>query len=195
MYAAGTNAAALATNVTRPSGKVYAQVAYNPLTAAVTSVTDSNGGTWTVAAPSVTGSSQVYASAVLGADPAGYWRLGDTGTTDAGRPDQAAAPPPTTRHPGSNGGPFSDTAVDSFNGTSSYIQLPPAPMTAAGDQSVSLWFKTSTPNGVLYSYQERPLSAGSTSSNYVPALYIGSDGKLNGEFWTGGHPDKDLLGR
>ena len=185
MYSAGTHAAALATTVTRPSGKVYAQVAYNPLTAAVTSVTDSNGGTWTVAAPTVTGSSQVYASSVLGDQPAGYWRLGDTNTTDAVNQVNGGTAVYSSVTQGVTGGPFSDTTVDSFNGTSSYIQLPEAPMTASGDQSVSLWFKTSTANEVLYSYQNAALSAGSTSGDYVPALYIGSDGKLKGEFWTG----------
>ena len=50
MYAAGTHPAALLTKVTRPTGSVYAQVSYDPLTGRVTSVTDDNGGTWQVAA-------------------------------------------------------------------------------------------------------------------------------------------------
>ena len=189
LYSAGTHAAALATMVTRPSGAVYARVGYDPLTAAVTSVTDSNGGTWTVGAPKVTGSGQVYVSAVLGAQPIDYWRLADTGTTnpvDAGDQVNGGIAVYSTVTQGVTGGPFPDTTVDSFNGTSSYIQLPPTPMTAAGDQSVSLWFKTSTPNGVLYAYSAAPLTAHSTTANYVPALYIGADGKLNGQFWGSG---------
>ncbi len=34
-------------------------------------------------------------------------------------------------------------------------------------QTVSLWFKTSSPDGVLFSYENAPLSAGSTTANWV----------------------------
>jgi hypothetical protein len=76
LYAAGTQPASLLSSITQPSGKAYAAVSYDPLTGTVTQVTDANGGVWKLAAPAVSGSSQVYRSAVMGAGPAGYWRLG-----------------------------------------------------------------------------------------------------------------------
>ncbi len=55
LYAAGTHPAALLTKLTQPSGSVYAQVSYDPLTSRVTSDTDSNGGTWQLGTPATTG--------------------------------------------------------------------------------------------------------------------------------------------
>ncbi|MGC0319204.1 LamG-like jellyroll fold domain-containing protein [Kitasatospora acidiphila] len=55
-------------------------------------------------------------------------------------------------------------------------ELPPCPA------SIELWFKTTT-SGILYSYQSNAL--GSSQSDYNPALYVGADGKIHGQFWTG----------
>ncbi len=65
------------------------------------------------------------------------------------------------------------------------MTLPQNLVSGESYQSVSLWFKTTTANGVLFSYQSSPLSAGTTTGSYTPSLYIGSDGKLHGEFWQG----------
>ncbi len=46
-------------------------------------MTDDNGGTWTLQPPTVGGSSQAYVASVLGDEPLDYWRLGDSGTSDA----------------------------------------------------------------------------------------------------------------
>ena len=83
LYAAATHPAALLTKLTQPSGSVYAQVGYDPLTGRVTSDTDSNGGTWQVGMPGTQGSSQAWVSSVLGAQPVRYYRLNDTGATQA----------------------------------------------------------------------------------------------------------------
>ncbi len=72
-----------------------------------------------------------------------------------------------------------------FNGSSSYVELPKKIALNASWQSVSLWFKT-TGSGVLYGYQGGPLTA--TGSGWVPALYVGTDGKLRGEFWPAPGP-------
>src|SRR5207248_4688243 len=48
------------------------------------------------------------------------------------------------------------------------------------------WCKTTTSNSVLFSYQADPISNATTTGNYTPALYIGSDGKLQGLFSCGG---------
>jgi hypothetical protein len=77
-----------------------------------------------------------------------------------------------------------------FNGTSSYVDLTQGVPTKAliGDssfQTISMWFKTSTVNGVLFSYQDDPITMTETGS-YVPALYVGADGKLVGLLWCNG---------
>ena len=43
-----------------------------------------------------------------------------------------------------------------------------------------------TTGGVLYDYESNPLNyPGQPTGNWVPALYVGTDGKLRGEFWNG----------
>ncbi|NED82941.1 hypothetical protein G3I76_22920, partial [Streptomyces sp. SID11233] len=64
-------------SVKRPSGKTFAAMTYDGDTAALTQLTDENGGTWKLQAPTVAGSSQTYRGAVLGRNPAHYYRLGE----------------------------------------------------------------------------------------------------------------------
>jgi large repetitive protein len=184
LYAAGTQQASLLTKVTRPSGTVYSQVNYDGVTSDVTSMTDNNGGNWTLAKPSVTGSSQVYASSVLGADPADYYRLSDTGTNQA--VDQIIGGTATYSNVTEGvAGPFSDATADSFNGTSSNLSLPLSDQVTTAPGSIELWFKTTGSDEVLYSSDNTALGSGTVSGGYVPSLYIGSGGDLNGAFWTG----------
>ncbi|WP_390624346.1 LamG domain-containing protein [Fodinicola feengrottensis] len=49
--------------------------------------------------------------------------------------------------------------------------------------SVSLWFKTSTPLGVLFSYSDKTADNQATKGGFVPALYVGASGKLYGLLW------------
>ncbi len=184
MYQAATSPDALLTQLTRPSGSVYAKVAYDPGTSAVTSVTDDNGGTWQISPPADTGSSQVYASSVLGQGPVDYWRLGDSGTSVA--VNQIVGGGAATYNNVSQGvsGPFSDESADSFDGKTSNISLPQGLVDTDGGQSVSLWFKATSGPGILFSYAANPLT-GSAPANYTPALYIGNGGYLHGEFWNG----------
>jgi YD repeat-containing protein len=83
---------------------------------------------------------------------------------------------------GVSGGPFSDATVASFNGTSSYLDVPNADENTTGPGSVGLWFKTTGSSEVLYSEQNKPLSAGS-AGGLDPVLYVGADGRLLGQFW------------
>ena len=185
LYADGTHSAALLTKVTRPSGSVYAQVAYDPLTNRVTSDTDANGGAWGVAAPTVQGSSQVYVASVMGAFPQDYYRLADTGTTTA--TNQALGGTATYNNVTqgvTSGALFSDEPVDSFNGSSSYLALPQGLTYENGNESVGLWFKTTHAGGTLFSSSADPLAA-TTSGDYSGGLYLGSDGKLVGGFFDG----------
>jgi YD repeat-containing protein len=88
---------------------------------------------------------------------------------------------------GVTGGPFADTTVASFNGTSSYLSLPAADAnTSTGPGSIGLWFKTTGTDEVIYSTQSHAITAGSTGCCLTPSLYVGTDGKLNAEFWNGG---------
>ena len=63
--------------------------------------------------------------------------------------------------------------------------MPSADENTTGPGSIGLWFKTTGTSEVLYSTQNAPVTSGTSASVYVPSLYVGSDGKLNGEFWIG----------
>ncbi|OJF09813.1 LamG-like jellyroll fold domain-containing protein [Couchioplanes caeruleus] len=131
-----------------------------------------------------------YRNTVLNLDPESYWPLGDTGGTAATSAVLANAGIDTARYNavtlGQPGGlPGSTAPAASFNGTSSYVQLPSNLLAGGQYQSISMWFKTATPGGVLFSYNGDPMSKGTTTGDYTPALYIDKNGKLRSEFWTG----------
>lgn len=80
-----------------------------------------------------------------------------------------------------------DGVTGGSNPVYSYI-APPAgiiPSTATS-ASISLWFKTTAANGVLVSYNGSPPSNGNITANYDPVLYVGTDGKLQSEWWPAG---------
>jgi RHS repeat-associated protein len=180
IYTAGRQPAQLLSQVTRPSGKVYAHINYNGATGLVSTVTDENGSPWTLASPRVSGSSQVYVSSVLGSRPEDLWRLNDASGTSAVNQIYGQLATYNNVTLGAQGH-YADATAASFNGTSSYLQLPnnlvnPG-LGAAMNQAVSLWFKTTTPNGVLFSFSSNPITS-SSSPAYDPSLYVGADGKL-----------------
>ncbi|WP_169454351.1 LamG-like jellyroll fold domain-containing protein [Catelliglobosispora koreensis] len=84
---------------------------------------------------------------------------------------------------GTAGRPGSPTAA-TFNGSSSSVEISGKKLPlGALYQTVSVWFKTTAP-GVIYSYQEGHISnQGITQWN--PALYVDTDGKLRGKLWNG----------
>ncbi|WP_370130910.1 LamG-like jellyroll fold domain-containing protein [Streptacidiphilus sp. EB103A] len=191
LYQYAHHAGSLLSQVTRPSGKVYSQVQYDPATTTVTQVTDENGGVWKLNAPTITGSSQTYRGAVLGGAPVDYWRLGDAaGSTSAVNEVRGGVATYNAVTLG-QGGPFSDITAGKFNGTSSYLQLPSSATVSGGANSVEMWFTMnsgSTAGGVLFDYAGASLTGGSPASNsYVPALYVGTDGLLRGRFWGFGY--------
>ncbi|MYS21865.1 RHS repeat-associated core domain-containing protein [Streptomyces sp. DvalAA-14] len=177
----GTHAASLLNTITRPSGKAYQSMVYDPATTTLNQLTDENGGVWKLGTPTVAGSSQTYRSAVLGGAPATYFRLGEA----AG----ASAAVDETR--GGNGtynavtlgaaGPFSDQKAATFNGTSSYVKVPDT-VTGATSASAELWFKTTHGTAILLNSQSAAI--GGTVSSTTPQLWIGSDNKLHGGFYT-----------
>ncbi|WP_433539968.1 RHS repeat-associated core domain-containing protein [Streptosporangium sandarakinum] len=141
------------------------------------------------------GDASRYRSLVLDAAPEGYWRLNETANATgtviknaAGwRPDTeeaklAGAADATAAVPGAlSGSP--DTAMR-FRGTanSAYVALPDATISGQGGTlAVEAWFKT-TGYGTVIGYQN---SVSDTPSAFTPVVYVGTDGKLRGQFYTG----------
>lgn len=197
MFKAGSASTPGMSKVTSEAGRVTAQVRYDTVSGRVDQVTDENGGTWQIGAPTVSGSSQVYVSSVLGSQPRDYLRLGDLeATADAVSQVMTESrwryhnvtfnttPPNTTS-------PFADTYGATFNGTSSYLRMDASfeKFPAEGPTSVELWFKTPVNHarsGVLFANQSAPVDGGApATSPWTPVLYVGADGLLRGEFWTG----------
>jgi hypothetical protein len=79
------------------------------------------------------------------------------------------------------------SADASFDGQSGYLTPPSGTIPgSATTPSVSVWFKTTTADGVLVSAQGQALSAGGTTGGgYNPVMYVGTDGKLRAEWWNG----------
>lgn len=190
LYSAATHQGALLTKLTRPSGSVFAQVSYDPLTSRVTTDTDSNGGTWTLNKPTVQGTSQAWVAAVQAAKPSDYYRLNDTGGADAANElYQCGCWTPAAYNNVTEDvspGPFADQPAAQFSGSSSYLALPLDDAASGSPATVGIWFKTSGTNEVVYSEQTGPVT-GSAPSQFDPVLYIGKDGKLNGELYDGSY--------
>jgi RHS repeat-associated protein len=129
-----------------------------------------------------------YRTAVLDAKPDSYWRLGESSGTDAGseiavnlgKDTATYVGSPTQSVAGALAG-VGDTAV-TLNGSTQYVSLPTGAAKKSRDMAVELWFKTTTA-GPLVGYQEKALP--SASANGVPMLYVGTDGKVHGQFRTG----------
>lgn len=188
LYSAGTHVTSLLTGITKPSGNTDANVTYNPSTGTVSTVTDSEGGTWTVQAPTVTGSSQVFRSSVMAASPSGYWRLGDAAGV-ANASDEVANDGQNAVYVNVNlgqGGVFTDALAASFNGSSSYLQLPSYATPIKSAASIGMWFKTSTATGMLFDYQSMPLGTANPSGTMNMDAYVGNDGNLYAGFLAGG---------
>ncbi|MBW1597815.1 DNRLRE domain-containing protein [Streptomyces sp. JJ38] len=130
-----------------------------------------------------------HRTVVRDASPYSYWRLGEGSGAERAESDlllnrdnhAGTYHDVTLGLPGAlQGSP--DTAA-SFNGTSSYVQLPDQLVSDTPYLTVELWFRTMG-SGVLFSYQDHTLEENTTGA-FTPALYVGTDGKLRGEFWNG----------
>ncbi|ROO88264.1 RHS repeat-associated protein [Actinocorallia herbida] len=185
LWQASQTPTAFLKTITRPSGKAFAAVDYDLVTRNVTKVTDENGGVWELEKPTVSGSSKVYRGSVLGSAPATYFRLAD-GAGASQATDDLNSGTGTYGNVTLGGlGPFPDSPAAKFNGTTSYVELPANNSVGTRPGSVELWFSTSSAaGGVLYAQQENALpGATSAAGAAVPALYVGTDGKLHGKFW------------
>ncbi|WBB58179.1 polymorphic toxin-type HINT domain-containing protein [Streptomyces sp. WMMC500] len=131
-----------------------------------------------------------YATAVRDSRPESHWRLGEgEGTAAESTVDVNLGDDRGTHHGvtlGAQGAVSGDPDTAAvFDGNSSRIQLPGGTLKKSRDTAVELWFKT-IPTGVggpLLGYQDKAWGTAPTSG--VPTLYVGTDGKLRGQFWNG----------
>ncbi|MFF5809259.1 LamG-like jellyroll fold domain-containing protein [Streptomyces sp. NPDC012746] len=131
----------------------------------------------------VTGSGSQYQGTVMADAPSGYWQLDETSGTRVANKIAATGgngtyTKATLGKPGAFG--TGDGSAAEFSGDG-YAALPGGHLPNT-DLSVELWFKTTKP-GVLFSDQEKPLP---DAVSYAPVLYVGSDNKLHGQYFTRG---------
>ncbi|WP_178380012.1 DNRLRE domain-containing protein [Cryptosporangium aurantiacum] len=146
-----------------------------------------------VTAPNCTtygyGTGSHYRTVVLDAPPQSYWRLGESSGDPAVstlstrlNTDNGHYSGVTLGVPGALTG-TGDTAVR-VTGGQSHVRLPDRALTRHGAYlAVELWFRTAS-GGVLVGHQGGGRLP-ATGANAVPALYVGTDGKLRGQFATG----------
>ncbi|MEU9296745.1 LamG-like jellyroll fold domain-containing protein [Streptomyces sp. NPDC048266] len=185
-HQAAKRSAGLLQTITTPGGKTQTSVVYGTTDDLVLQATDGNGGTWKLNPATITGSSQVYRSSVMGTAPAGYWRLDDT---------QAAAQAANQVNTGfgtynnvTQGaeGPFGadDVTAATFDGTSSFVEIPYGPLHAKPDRSVELWFKTAEPGVIMSDQSVAPNNPAGATGSWSNLLYVGADNKLHGHWWS-----------
>ncbi|MFD9420449.1 LamG-like jellyroll fold domain-containing protein [Streptomyces goshikiensis] len=134
----------------------------------------------------MSGTGDQYRGVLTAGSPAGYWRLDETSGTKVN--SRVAALNGTGTYTkaalGVTGafGPGDGSAVQ-FNGVG-YAEVPGVGIGTA-DVSASLWFRTDKP-GVILANQTGPM-AGATDAtgDWAPVLYVGADGKLHGEYFSG----------
>lgn len=186
MHRAGTTDSHPVVKILRPSGNATTAIDYDRADGTVSAVTDSNGGVWRLGKPSVSGSSKIYQASVLAARPTDYLRFAESGTWQP--VNQVIGNPSwySSVGLGRSGGPLDDP-VAYFDGEASHVGLTGANVPQAGPVSVGLWFKMNagaSTGGVLYSFQSHEIwdAPDKEADNWVPALYVGADGKLRGQF-------------
>lgn len=113
--------------------------------------------------------------AILADTPYGYWRLGSS-TADPNATITGALTNTATVFTGAarTSAETLPTAVFANASLTAPEGILPALTGTGKAPSLEVWFKTSTANGIIYGY------GNPTSNTWVPALYVGSDGKLRG---------------
>ncbi|MFE4974310.1 LamG-like jellyroll fold domain-containing protein [Kitasatospora sp. NPDC056651] len=191
LWRAGSQPSTTLTGLKLPSGKSRLAVSYDTINDRAAKVTDENGGTWSLGQPTVTGSSQEYRGSVMGSRPDGYWRLSDGAGVQAA--NQVYTPRPTPNNGtyanvelGSPGPMTGSAGSATFDGNTSWAEIPAAYAPQNGPGALALWFRTDRP-GVLVSYQSFPVNGtpNGTTDRWNPALYVDSNGKLRAQLWMG----------
>jgi len=169
----------------------------------VSSVTNDAGSAWTytytgdlltsVCGPTSQCTTYTYApgshyrTAVLDSGPQSYWRLGEAEGTAAGSEVAVnlGKDAGVLRNVTLGGTGVGAPGAGAFNGTSSVLELPKGTVKKSRDTAVEVWFKMSATQtgGPLVGYQNAALDA--TSGTGLPVLYVGTDGRLRGQFRTG----------
>ncbi|MFD1661856.1 DNRLRE domain-containing protein [Streptomyces caeni] len=133
------------------------------------------------------GAGSHYRTVVRDAGPFSYWRLGETdGATDAAsdlpldRDDHAGGYRDVQLGSAGALAGSMDTAA-TFDGTTSYLELPDQLLTDSPFLTVEMWFRTTVP-GVLATLQNA--TVGTQPSQYSPFLNVDADGRLRGQFYT-----------
>ncbi|MFJ5811103.1 LamG-like jellyroll fold domain-containing protein [Streptomyces sp. NPDC093093] len=135
----------------------------------------------------MSGTGDQYRGVVTASSPAGFWRMDElSGTTVNSRVTAVNGTGTYTKATlGATGafGPGDGSAVQ-FNGDG-YAEVPPVGV-GTPDASSSLWFRTDKP-GVILANQGAPMAGATDSSiSWVPVLYVGTDNKLHGEYFSPG---------
>ncbi|WP_206067675.1 LamG-like jellyroll fold domain-containing protein [Nonomuraea composti] len=132
-----------------------------------------------------------YRTTVMDSRPESYWRLGeDEGDAAASQvavnlgADAGTYRNVTLGEPGAAAGSGDTAAV--FDGTAAQVVLPNGTLKKSRDLAVEVWFRNQAtgPGGPLLGYQDKALDG--TPGVGVPVLYTGADGRLRGQFWSGG---------
>jgi RHS repeat-associated protein len=133
-----------------------------------------------------------YPTVVLDSDPYAYWRFNEPanspGPIDSVVDNEGSLNASYTSGVGSGPSPVANgaTTAATFNGTNTWMTVPTVLGFGLYTNSLSLWFKTTTPDRVLAGMHDDALFNGTTTAGYIPDLYIGSDGKLRGQLGWGG---------
>ncbi|NGY63642.1 hypothetical protein G7043_32460 [Lentzea sp. NEAU-D13] len=130
-----------------------------------------------------------YRSTVLDSRPDSYWRLGEAGGADANSQIGVKLGKDVAKFVGVDASNYyksgalggSDDRAVHLNGNS-FVQLPEKNVNKHRDLSIELWFK-GTSAGPLFAYHDKAVDQSPGAG--VPVLYVGSDGKLRGQFWNG----------
>ncbi|MEU9399231.1 LamG-like jellyroll fold domain-containing protein [Streptomyces sp. NPDC048242] len=172
-YTAATASAKVLQTITLPSGKTQNTVQYNAVDDTISQETDNNGGVWKLVPPTVTGSSQVYRSSVMGAGPSGYWRLSDSSGSSAANEVNTGRATYNNVTLGT-AGPYSaaDVKAATFaNASSSYASPGRSEVDTSKNFSVSAWVNLST--------NTRNYTAVSQDGTYHAGFYLGYEHSQN----------------
>ncbi|GAA0692758.1 hypothetical protein GCM10010193_54170 [Kitasatospora atroaurantiaca] len=131
-----------------------------------------------------------FQTQVLDAGPSSLWPLseaaGATTAASAVNTNEGADKATYSNVTLGQSGPLaaSTATAAGFNGTSSYIEIPKSLASSSSQYTVSMWFKTTAVNGVLFSYSALPIDSGTSLAQYTPSIYVDGNGKLAAEFWN-----------
>ncbi|MCF4140407.1 DNRLRE domain-containing protein [Streptomyces sp. Tue 6430] len=135
------------------------------------------------------GAGSVYRTGVLDSAPTSYWRLGEAeGSTAASQAVSRAGLADAVHRDTELGGEpaiagTTDTSAG-FDGVDSVVELPTDTLKTSAFPTIELWFKTTTPSGVLAGFHNAEV--GEKPGSYRPVLNIDASGKLRGQFFLAG---------